>query len=136
MPAPELGFEAGSKSYRLKFGFGALCALEDEHDLPFMLIVAKAFPDLTLDDATDPEKMLAASVRVRLSDLRSLFHAGLRTHHPELTLTQVDDLIDEIGSEEASSLLKQVMFQNTGGGESTGNPPRRPRRQKRSTATS
>ena len=120
MAVATIGFDALGKRFSLKFGFGALCALEDEYDLPFVSIVQKVFPELGAADVLDPEKLMAAQAQVRCTDLRSLLRAGIE---PAVTESEVEDIVDEIGLDAAALLLKRAMTHDAGGGEEGKNPP-------------
>lgn len=82
--APD-GPKAGD--YRLALDFNALCDLED------------SFPGL-----------MQGEVKVdKLKDIRRFFHAGLASHHPELTERDVGSIIHAMGLEAASEKLAEAM---------------------------
>lgn len=89
----EVGFDALGQSYTLKFGNGAVRHIENETGMTFAQVgVALA----------DPEK-------ATLTVLTVAFHGALRRHHPELSLDDVDDIIDALGSERAGKLLAEAV---------------------------
>lgn len=65
----------------LVYNYAALCQMEDRLDMGVAAIGEKLSKD------------------VRLSFLRAVFHAGLRTYHREITEDQAGDLILELGDQ-------------------------------------
>jgi len=123
MAVPEINFDALGKRRAFKLGFGALCALEEEFDLPFLQIMQRVFPDLTATELTDPEKLLGDVMNVRMTDLRAVFVAGLGQ---EATTDEVEAIIDDIGLDEAGMILRRAMTNDLGGGDTDKkpNPPK------------
>lgn len=134
MPAPEIPFEAAGQAWRFKFGFGALCTLEEEYDLPILEVLGRCFPEFVLGESFTPEALLTARTSIRVSDMRRVMIAGLRDHHPNVTEGMVNDILDDIGIDEAGSILQRAAVASMGGGETTKNPPKR-RSRNGSTAT-
>jgi hypothetical protein len=84
MPNPHKGeveLKAGDVSYVLCFSIDAICSLEDDLD--------KGFPAIAAD--------MADAAKMRVSTVRTILRAGLREHHPELTLKQAGELIVTAG---------------------------------------
>lgn len=67
--------EIGGKEYTLQYGANICADLEEKLGNP------------------DIPTLLESSVSFRM--MRSVFHAGLRTHHPEISLEEAGELIDE-----------------------------------------
>jgi hypothetical protein len=128
MAVAEVKFDALGKRWSFRLGFGALCSLEEEFDLPFLQIVQRVFPDLTTSDLINPEKLMGDVANVRLTDLRSVFLAGLEGDQPSTSTKDVEAIIDEIGLDEAGSLLRRAMTNDLGGGETAENPTKGRRR--------
>lgn len=81
----ELAFEAGGKTYTLRFSTNAICELEDKLDRSFLSIsgdLAKA--------VTEPDK-------VRFGTVRAIMWAGLRDHHPNLTVEEAGEIMTQVG---------------------------------------
>lgn len=76
-----VAFQVGATVYTLSFSVNALCELEDMLNQP----VAKIAESLN-----DPEN-------VRLSTMRALAWAGLRDHHPEITIPQTGEIVSAAG---------------------------------------
>ena len=127
MAAPEVRFEALGQAWRFRFGFGALCALEEEFDQPFMLILARCFPEIGLA-AADEATIMAARVRVRAGDLAGILVAGLSENHPGITRAQVAEIVDDIGLEKVAEILRSVVAADIAGKDGGKNPPKRGRR--------
>lgn len=72
----EVALKVGDLDYTLKFSTNAICELEDHLNRGLNEIVS----DLE-----------------RLSVVRALLWAGLRSNHPELTLKMAGDIIDKCG---------------------------------------
>lgn len=78
-----VGFKANGQDYVLLLDFNALCELDD------------VVPGLM-----DGTASLASPKAVR-----SVFHAALAAHHPDLTVTDAGRLIQEIGLPRAAALI-------------------------------
>jgi len=85
----EVGFKALEKDWTLKLGNTAIRHVENE--------TGKSFPQIG--------KELSNEETASISLLTQVFHAALTRHHPEITLEQCDDIIDEIGHEKAGTLI-------------------------------
>jgi hypothetical protein len=77
----------GDKTYLLRYNFDALTAAED--------ISGKSFAQL----------MNGMGI-LTLGDVKTLFYAGLRKHHAEVTIEQVPAILDN--SEDLVSLIKSL----------------------------
>lgn len=80
MPAnPETGvvsFDASGEAYRLQFSIDAICTLED--------LLDKSVADIGVQMA-----------RGRIGAIRAALWAGLREHHPKVTLQEAGDLLTD-----------------------------------------
>lgn len=102
MATPESRFDALGRSWRFKFGVGAMCRLERAMGgTPFGMVIAEMLPGLSLADLEDPERMAEAMGRLRFTHLVALVAAGLGGEPEEA----VEELIDELGLEEALRLV-------------------------------
>lgn len=122
MAAPEIRFEALGKAWRFKFGFTALCALEEQFKQPTSAIMVRYFPSL-LDSVLSEAEVAKLKLRTRLADLRELMIAALSEHHPEITRALVADIVDDIGIDAAGALLLRALRASQGGSEGTARPP-------------
>jgi ATP:corrinoid adenosyltransferase len=123
----DITFDADGKRFTACFGFGAMAAIEEKFDLPFMQVVQRAFPQG--EKATAEER----GAQVRFSDIATFFEAMLQKHH-DLTMAEIHDLIDDLGLQKVVDLIGRALASGIGSedrGGSTANPPRP--RQKRST---
>lgn len=120
-------FEAGGKKYTAIFGFKAMKAVEVHYDKPFFRAIQAAMPQLDAKDLGDKAKIAEASADIRFSDIGKLFECALLRHHPDLSEEQIEDLIDEIGLERASSVIGDALtaaLAKEGGGDGKEGPPR------------
>lgn len=76
-----VALQAGDRAYMISFSINALCELEDALDKPVSEIVTAI---------QDPEK-------VRLGGVRMLLWAGLRDHHPEVTVAEAGEIATDAG---------------------------------------
>jgi hypothetical protein len=134
MSDPEgiVSFKAGTKTYRLYFGMRAMKEIELHYDKPFGRAVQGVMPALSPEDLADPAKVAAASADIRVSDVAKLFEFALLKHHPDLDEAKVDDLIDDLGLEEAGALLGNALTaaMTKEAGEPSANPPQASRKRK------
>lgn len=90
----EVSFVADERTYTLKFSIDAICALEAE--------TSKGIIALTTD-LQNPEKMT-------ITVARQILWAGLREHHPDITLKEAGELIPLAGGLSAiMALTAQAM---------------------------
>jgi hypothetical protein len=73
----------------MKLGTGAMCEIED--------VAGKSIAEVG--------KLLGNPDTATLSLVRLVFWASLQSHHPGTTLSQCNDLIDEVGVQEAGVLI-------------------------------
>jgi len=137
-------FDAGGQRWTLFLGNAAQCGVEEQYERGFFAVVADAMPDIDAQTAMaiaqamsvgadlPPEaaaKATAALKGMRLSVLRDLAWHGLRRHHPDVTLDDVSDIIDDIGHERFGGIIGQAIqaAQGKGSGDQAapGKPPRR-----------
>ena len=81
----EVGFKAIDKEWTLKLGNGAVRHVENE--------TGKSFTQIGRD--------LSNEATASISLLTQVFCAALKRHHPDITLEDCDDIIDDIGHEQA-----------------------------------
>lgn len=84
----EVTFKVGAARYTLKFSTNAICELEEHLDLGLNSIVANM---------------------ERLTTVRALLWAGLRAHHPEMTISGAGELIDKCGMTEATEVIGKAL---------------------------
>lgn len=119
-------FEADGEKFSAVFGFKAMKAVETHYDLPFFRAIQSAMPQIKPEDAEDKAKIAEASADIRFSDVGSLFQFALLKHHPKLTESDVEDLIDEIGLAKASEVIGEALaaaLSTEGDDSSSPNPP-------------
>lgn len=93
-------FEASGKRYTLRYGNNALAELEGLLGLPITQI---------------GERFTTGAVGVR--EMRNIFWAGLMMQHPELSLVDAGNLMDEVGLQRVAELVTEAFgeaFPNTG----------------------
>lgn len=95
-------FEALGRTWRFKFGWAAICRLEEEHNRPLGEIFAEMLPGLTPAALDDPEELLRAVAQLRYAHLSSLIAAGLEGDH---TREAVADIMDDLGLERALTVI-------------------------------
>lgn len=95
MAVDEKRFEAGGSEWIARFGFNAICELEERYGRPFLELVAPFLGSVSADDS-DEAKMAAAS-RIKFTDLRAIFHQSLLDAQPHTTARAAGDLIEVMG---------------------------------------
>lgn len=134
----EKRFRALGKEWICRFDFNATCAIEEETGKGFYEFVAPMLIQLDAEDAKNPAKVLQAITGLRQSNIRLvLFHALSGAH--EVTLEQVGDIIQDIGTAEAMGIIAWAIAQampgaGTDDGEEEGNAPPAPNRKARRAA--
>jgi hypothetical protein len=93
---PETGvvsFEASGEAYRLQFSIDAICTLED--------LLDKSVADIGVQMA-----------RGRIGTIRAALWAGLREHHPKVTLKDAGELLTEpaLKAGKAAELIGQALM--------------------------
>lgn len=84
----EVTFKVADAEYVLKFSTNAICELEDRLDKSLNVIVANM---------------------ERLATVRALLWAGLRAHHPDVTLPQAGEIIDRSGMAAATEAIGKAL---------------------------
>lgn len=82
-PHGEVTFEALGKTWRLKFGTGAMCRLEDWHQPSGIAEIISS--------------VQTAKGGVRVSILVDMLFAGLLDGHPDITRQRVIEIVDDVG---------------------------------------
>ncbi len=117
----ELVFEAGGKSYTLRFGAWAIAELEAALDRSMMSIAR---------EVENPEEL-------RAHTMIAAIWAGLQQHHPDIDRRQAAMIMDKIGFAESGDLLGkafELAFPDQEGDASGENPPAGNRRDRRAAA--
>lgn len=105
----EVTFPAGEESYTLSFSANALAELED-----MLGIGVSEFGELM----SDPKK-------IRMKTMRTIFHAGLLDHHPDVDAKQAAMLFSKVMPTEAVGLIvKAFGLAFPDGKEADANPPK------------
>jgi hypothetical protein len=84
----EVALVVGNLEYTLKFSTNAICELEDRLDKGLNTIIANM---------------------ERLSTVRALLWAGLRAHHPEVTILGVGEIVDSVGAARVTEALGKAL---------------------------
>jgi hypothetical protein len=87
----EFDLTLGGTSYRFRLGAEALIAFQEQFRVN--------------GDAPSVRELLRQYQRESLVHIRALLWAGLREHHPDITLTGVADLIDAAAPSEIQAVL-------------------------------
>jgi len=104
MAAAEVTFDALGQAWRFKFGWGALCRLEERYDEPFARILLRLFPSLSLEDLADAAKIRSAALDLRASLVRDVMAASVAPG--PITATVAEELIDELGAERVMDIIR------------------------------
>lgn len=128
--ADEKRFEALGKTWTARFDFNAMCRIEDEYNLPFMQAVSSIMPSISPEETDDPNKVMAAAMRMKFGDIRRILREALFDSHPGITLDQTGQIISSIGITSALEIsawaISKALGDNEGGDASgTENPPQR-----------
>lgn len=102
MAASETRFDALGRSWRFKYGIGAICRIEAAFDLPFARALQQLLPNVPVADMANPKRLAEAALDIRLSDIREVFGAAI-VEVP--TADEVDEIIDELGMDEVRRLV-------------------------------
>jgi hypothetical protein len=89
----EAAFEIEGKTYTLSFSINALCELEDAMG----------------EGVTAVTRRLSDESKLRLRDVRTVFWAGLRDHHPEIDLAGAGNLMTALGQVEAIEIVGKAL---------------------------
>lgn len=85
----EVTFPALGRDWTIKLGTNALCEIEAD--------LGKTIGEIG--------EIMADPARATLGALRAFFRAGLREFHPEVSVTDAGNIIDDLGMQEASALI-------------------------------
>jgi hypothetical protein len=105
----EVSFDANGAAYTLRYSINAICELENETGKGIVALMTE------LEDPT----------RMSMTLARQIMWAGLREHHPDITVKAAGELISAAGG-----LMRFVQVLNTAFAESFGiadgkeNPPK------------
>lgn len=102
-------FEAEGAKYTAIFGFKAMKAVETYYDQPFFRAIQSVMPSLSAEDAGDKAKIAEASADLRFTDIGKLFEFALLKHHPELTETDIEELIDSLTLGKTSGVIGDAL---------------------------
>jgi hypothetical protein len=117
-------FDAAGQRWTLFLGNAAQCAIEEQYDRGFFGVVADAMPDVDPQTAyevaqamsTGAEMSPVAAVRVatalksmRLSVLRDIAWHGLRRDHPQVSLSEVSTIIDDLGQQAFGEIVGRAI---------------------------
>jgi hypothetical protein len=103
----DVAFEAGGRSYTLRFSTNAIVVMEDHFDRGVNEISALL---------SDPGKL-------RIGHVRAVFWAGLSDHHAAFTLQEAGAIIDAIGQARAVELIALAFSRAFPEAEAQANPP-------------
>lgn len=92
----EVEFTLNKKVHTLHFSTNAMCELEN------------AFGDGVLQIA----QKMSDTAHLKISDLRTIFWAGLRDYHEAITPNEAGKLMDGIGLAKASELIAKAFTQS------------------------
>lgn len=109
----DVQFSLDGKPFTLRFSAKALAALQDHWQLDNLDQVAGKLGEIEAGALT-------------VGDAAALLWAGMRSHHPDLTLDDATDLLDGVGIANFEALLSQAITaaSSGGGGSAPANPPR------------
>lgn len=83
----EIGFELeDGRAFVVVFDIDAICAMEDMRDKPLVQIMAQV-------------------VQGRVSYVRDALWAAMRRHHPQVTVTQVGEMLTKIKGKKAAEIV-------------------------------
>lgn len=114
----DIQFALDGKPLTLRFSARALAALQDHWQLGDLDQVAGKLAEIEQG-------------KLSVQDAAAMLWAGLRTHHPEVTLDEAFDVLDGMGIANFETLLGSAISgaSSGGGSDASANPPR-PRRGK------
>lgn len=100
----------GGRAYTLRYSIKAMVALQDHFGLRSVSEVGRRLVDAEAFGALD---------------VVAVVHAGLRTHHPDVTVEALTDLLDEIGLDATQAAIGMAFAAATpdapaGGGDAGG----------------
>lgn len=104
----EVSFPAIGREWTIKLGTNALCEVEGA--------LGKTISEIG--------RLMEDPERVTLSALRVFIRAGLRAKHPDVTLEDVGNIIDDLGMAEAATLIGNANVLARPEAETGANPPK------------
>lgn len=107
----EKRFKALKQEWIARFDFNATCAIEDETGKTFYEFVGPLLVQLDAEDAADPVKVFAAIKGIRQSDIRLVLFHALVGQHEDITLEQVGQIIQDIGTAQAMGIVAWAIVQ-------------------------
>lgn len=107
----EASFTIGGTEYTICFNNDALIQLEDKLDRGIVAITSEM------------QRWSAEPERLRLKWVRALLWAGLRKHHPTMTVEQTSELIDQSNGAEMMNVIGDAMQKAFADTESKGARP-------------
>lgn len=102
----DVAFEAGERSYTLRFSTNAIVVMEDHFDMGVNKISA----------------LLSDADNLRIGHVRAVFWAGLTDHHAGVKLQEVGPIIDAIGQARAVELIALAFTRAYPEAEAQANP--------------
>ena len=108
-PKGVVTFTARGAERKLVINTNVQCAMEDAWNRGFAAIVLDAFPQLTPEDANDPEKVREAARKMEVRYVRSFLFHGLRPHDEAISINEVGFIMDEIGVERSMELIGDAL---------------------------
>ena len=86
--------EVGDETYTLRFSIRAMAALQDHYGLSSLDAVGEKLQD---------------QENLSVNDMVAVLWAGLRTHHPELTMDDAMGILDDLGVAGMQATLGEAM---------------------------
>lgn len=113
----DIQFSLDGQPRTLRFSAKALAALQDHWQIEDLDAVARKLGEIE-------------GGKLGIHDAAAMLWAGLRTHHPDVTLDEALDLLDGMGLANFETLLSSaITAASSGGGDSApANPPKPARR--------
>lgn len=126
MAADEKTFSALGRDWTARFDFNAICAIEERFDRPFLEMVSPLLGGVSEEDKDNPEALAAAASKIKMSDIRAIFHQSLLARQPETTADDAGNVISDMGLEAAMEIVAwAVLSAMPKGDEGNGKKPRR-----------
>lgn len=113
----EVDFVVGQMTYTMKLGHNARAAVEGLLDRQFADIVLEVFDQK----------------RVRNETIRALLFSALTQFHPDLTLFDVGDMMDEVGNVYVGERIGEAL--KLAAPKAPANPPRKTKQRKAGTTS-
>jgi tail tube GTA-gp10-like protein len=90
----EVEFTADKKAYKLHYNINAMCELED------------ALGDSVISIAN----LMSDPMRISVKTMRTMFWAGLRGNHGDITLVEAGDIMSAVGITESMALIARAFM--------------------------